>query len=324
MEKTKSHEIMGRDKLISIVVPCFNEQETVSIFNRETSLILRTIEGYDYEILFIDDGSSDSTLDVLREVSQGDPHVKFISFSRNFGKEAAIYAGLNNARGSLVTIMDADLQDPPYLLPQMVHILEIGDYDSVATRRTDRKGEAKFKSFLSKKFYSIINSVSEVEIVESARDYRLMKRKMVDAVLSMSEYNRFTKGIFSWVGFKTYWLSYENVERVSGETSWSTFGLIKYAINGIINFSEAPLKIATWIGIVSSIMAAISLIFIVVRYLAFGDPVDGWASQACITIFIGGIQLLCIGILGEYLSKIYSETKRRPHYIVAESSCEKL
>ena len=305
---------------LSIIVPCFNEQESIEIFHAETSKVLEGIDGYDFEILYVDDGSKDKTLDILRDLAAKDSHARYISFSRNFGKEAAMYAGFCFVKGGFVTIMDADLQDPPSLLPEMVRMLETEDYDSVAARRSDRKGEAKFKSFLSKKFYSVINKVSEVEITESARDYRLMKRKMVDAIVAMGEHNRFTKGIFSWVGFKTYWLSYENVERVAGETKWSTWKLMKYAVNGIINFSEAPLKIATWIGIFSSILSLIALIFIVVRRLIFGDPVDGWASQTCIIILIGGIQLLCIGILGEYLSKVYTETKNRPHYIVAEMS----
>lgn len=307
-------------KLISIIVPCFNEQESLSLFHREATKVLAGIDGYDFEILYIDDGSKDKTLEILREISKGDSHARYISFSRNFGKEAAMYAGFCIAKGDIVTIMDADLQDPPALLPQMIEILEAQDYDSVAARRNDRKGEAKFKSFLAKKFYSIINRLSEVEITESARDYRLMKRRMVDAIISMGEHNRFTKGIFSWVGFKTYWLSYENVERVAGETKWSTWKLFKYAIDGIINFSETPLKIATWIGILSSIMSVVALIFIIVRYLCFGDPVSGWASQVCIIILLGGVQLLCIGILGEYISKIYTETKNRPHYVIAEMS----
>lgn len=320
MSLSQNNEIQSQEKLISIIVPCFNEQDTIEIFHAQTTAVLQDIVGYDYEIIYIDDGSKDKSLEMMREIHSRDNHARYISFSRNFGKEAAMYAGFCNAKGSLVTIMDADLQDPPSLLPKMVEILETDRYDSVAARRSNRAGEAKFKSFLAKRFYGIINRISEVEIVESARDYRLMKRKMVDAIVEMSEHNRFTKGIFSWVGFKTYWLSYENVERAAGQTCWSTFGLLKYAINGILNFSEAPLKIATWIGIVSSFLAALALIFIVLRHLAFGDAVDGWASQACITIFIGGIQLLCIGILGEYLSKVYTETKRRPHYIIAESS----
>lgn len=315
------NNIMRRNaKLISIIVPCFNEQESIEIFHAEASKVLEGIEGYDFEILYVDDGSKDKTLEILRDLSTKDSHARYISFSRNFGKEAAMYAGFCNVTGDFVTIMDADLQDPPSLLPEMVRILETEDYDSVAARRSDRRGEAKFKSFLSKKFYSVINKVSEVEITESARDYRLMKRKMVDAIVEMGEHNRFTKGIFSWVGFKTYWLSYENVERVAGETKWSTWKLLKYAINGIINFSEAPLKISTWIGIGSSIVSVFVLIFLVVRRILFGDPVDGWASQTCIMIFIGGIQLLCLGILGEYLAKVYTETKNRPHYIVAEKS----
>ena len=307
-------------KLISIIVPCFNEQESLLMFHDETSKVLNGIDGYDFEILYVDDGSKDKTLEILRDISSRDKNAKYISFSRNFGKEAAMYAGFCNAKGDYVAVMDADLQHPPSMLPQMVEKLEGENCDSVSACRSNRKGEASFKSYLSRKFYSVINKISEVELVQNSSDFRLMKRKMVDAIVSMGEHNRFTKGIFSWIGFKTCWLPYENVERVAGETKWSTWKLLKYAINGIINFSEAPLKISTWIGIGSSIVSVFVLIFLVVRRIIFGDPVDGWASQTCIMIFIGGIQLLCLGILGEYLAKVYTETKNRPHYIVAERS----
>lgn len=308
------------DKLISIIVPCFNEEESIEMFHTETTSVLKSLQGYTYEILYVDDGSKDKTLEILRGISSEDKTAHYISFSRNFGKEAAMYAGFCNAKGDLVAVMDADLQHPPSMLPKMVEMIETEDCDSVSACRSSRKGEASFKSFLSRKFYSVINKISEVELAQNSSDFRLMKRKMVDAIVSMGEHNRFTKGIFSWVGFKTCWLPYENVERVAGETKWSTWKLLKYAINGIINFSEAPLKISTWIGIGSSIVSVFVLIFLVVRRILFGDPVDGWASQTCIMIFIGGIQLLCLGILGEYLAKVYTETKNRPHYIVAEKS----
>ena len=246
----------------------------------------------------------------------------YLSFSRNFGKEAAMYAGFCNARGEYVAVMDADMQDPPSLLPKMLEILESGEYDSVATRRADRKGEPPIRSWFARKFYHIINKISDADIVDGARDFRLMKREMVDAIVSMSEYNRFSKGIFGWIGFRTYWLPYENVERVAGETKWNFWKLFKYAIDGIINFSQAPLSIASWFGIFMTFCSFLLLFGIVIRKAMFGDPVAGWASTVCVIIFIGGIQLFCLGIMGQYIAKTYLETKHRPHFIISETNGE--
>ena len=304
---------------ISIIVPCYNEEEALPLFYDELTKVLSGMS-YDYEILFINDGSKDGTLSVLKKMASKDEHVTYISFSRNFKKEAAMYAGFCNADGDYVAVMDADMQDPPSLLPQMMEILETGEYDSVATRRGDRTGEPKIRSFFAKLFYKIINKISNTDIVDGARDFRLMKREMVDAIVSMSEYNRFSKGIFGWIGFRTYWFPYENTERVAGKSKWSFWSLFKYSIDGIVNFSQAPLSIASGFGIIMTIVSFIALIFIIVRRLIFGDPVLGWASTACIIIFVGGIQLFCTGIMGQYIAKIYSECKKRPHYIVSESN----
>ena len=308
--------------MISIIVPCFNEEETLDIFYRETKKVIDTDLKMDYEMILIDDGSRDGTLSVMKSLSVADPCVKYISFSRNFGKEAAMYAGLVHAKGEYVTIMDADLQDPPSLLPQMVELLEKEDYDSVATRRATRDGESVIRSFFAKQFYKIMNRISDAEIKDGARDFRLMKRKMVDAVVSMTEYNRFSKGIFGWIGFKTYWLSYDNVERVAGNTKWSFWKLFRYAIDGLVNFSQAPLYMASWFGIGMTGVSFLAMLGIIIRKLIFGDPVAGWPSLVCIIIFIGGIQLFCMGVMGQYIAKIYMETKERPHYIIAETNCE--
>jgi glycosyltransferase involved in cell wall biosynthesis len=278
----------------------------------------------EYELIFVDDGSKDKTLQVLKNIAIGDEHVKYLSFSRNFGKEAAMYAGFCNAKGDYVAVMDADMQDPPALLPQMVEILENGEYDSVATRRVSRQGEPPIRSFFARKFYKLINKISDADVVDGARDFRLMKREMVDAIVAMGEYNRFSKGIFGWIGFRTYWLPYENVERVAGETKWSFWKLVKYAIDGIINFSQAPLNISSLFGIFMTLIACVFLIFIVVRRLVFGDPVAGWASTACIIVFIGGIQLFCIGVMGQYIAKTYMESKGRPHYIIADTNDDEI
>lgn len=306
-------------KLISLIVPCYNEEEALPLFYEETVKVLSTMD-VDYELILVDDGSKDKTLQVMQDLSAKNEHVKYVSFSRNFGKESAMYAGFCNARGDYAAVMDADMQDPPSLLPQMFAILEEGEYDSVATRRADRKGESKVRSWFARRFYQIINKISNTEIVDGARDFRLMKREMVDAILSMSEYNRFSKGIFGWVGFRTYWLSFENVERVAGTTSWNFWGLFRYAIDGIVNFSNAPLDIASGFGIIMTIVAFIMLVFIIVRKLLFGDPVAGWASTMSVIIFIGGIQLLCLGVMGQYIGKTYLETKRRPQYIVGKTN----
>ena len=287
--------------LLSLIVPCYNEQEALPLFYQETTKVLRKMQ-CDYELLLINDGSRDNTLSIMKELAAQDPHVLYFSFSRNFGKEAAMYAGFTNARGDYVAVMDADLQDPPSLLPEMVKILESGEYDSVATRRSDRVGEPPVRSWFAR------------------RDFRLMTRAMTEAVLSMSEYNRFSKGIFGWVGFKTYWMPYENVERVAGETKWNFWKLFKYAIDGIINFSQTPLSIASWFGMLMTGFSFLFLILIVVRRLIWGDPVAGWASTICVIIFIGGLQLFCLGIIGQYLAKTYLEVKNRPHYIISDTN----
>ena len=305
--------------MISIIIPCYNEQESLPLFLKEITRVFAQISE-EYELIFVNDGSSDKTLDELRTFAQADSHIIYLSFSRNFGKEAAMYAGFCNARGDYVAVMDADLQDPPALLPKMLELLQTSEYDSVATRRVTRSGEPPIRSWFARRFYELINKISDADIVDGARDFRLMRRSMVDAILSMEEYNRFSKGIFGWVGFRTYWLPYENVERVAGETKWNFWKLFKYAIDGIINFSQVPLSIASWAGIGMTFFSIISLIFIVARKIIVGDPVAGWASTICIMLFIGGVQLFCIGIMGQYIAKIYMETKHRPHFIIAESN----
>lgn len=305
--------------MLSIIVPCYNEEEVLLIFYEETTRIIQKI-GCGYEIIFVNDGSSDHTLSKLKGLAEKDSHISYLSFSRNFGKEAAMYAGFCNACGDYVAVMDADMQDPPGLLPEMLKILESGEYDSVATRRVSRAGEPVIRSWCARRFYKLLNKISDVDIVDGARDFRLMKRDMADAVISMGEYNRFSKGIFGWVGFRTYWLPYENIERIAGETKWSLWKLLKYAVGGIINFSQVPLSIASWFGLLMTVCSFLMLLIIVGRKVIFGDPVAGWASTVCIIIFIGGVQLFCLGITGGYLAKTYMETKKRPHYIIAESN----
>ena len=306
-------------KKISLIIPCFNEEESLPLFYETTTKILAALP-YDYEFLLVNDGSEDGTLDIMKSLAAQDPHVTYLSFSRNFGKEAAMYAGFCNADGDYTAVMDADMQDPPSLLPEMIEILETGEYDSVAARRKDRDGEGRFRSWCARKFYKLANRISDADIMDGARDFRLMTREMVEAVLSMSEYNRFSKGIFGWVGFRTYWLSYENVERAAGTTKWSFWSLVRYAVDGIMNFSQAPLELASWGGILMTGFSFIMLIIIIIRRLVWGDPVAGWASTICVIIFIGGIQLLCLGIMGQYVAKTYVETKGRPHYIISESN----
>ena len=308
--------------LISIIVPCYNEQEALHYFYKEITKVSDQMRDFDFEYLFIDDGSKDDTLTIIKQLADQDDRVKYVSFSRNFGKEAGIFAGLEHAKGDYVAMMDADLQDPPSLLPQMVQIVQQEGYDSVATRRVDRKGEPPIRSFFARLFYKIINRISDADIVDGARDYRLMNRKMVNAILDMREYNRFSKGIFGWIGFRTKWLAYENVERVAGETKWSFWKLFKYSLEGITAFSVAPLQIASIFGLLFSFVAFVMVMVVFVKTLVFGDPVSGWPSLACIVMMIGGIQLLCIGILGNYLSKAYLETKKRPIYIERESHTE--
>ena len=308
--------------LLSLIVPCYYEQEALPVFYPESAKVLASMD-CDCELLLINDGSRDNTLAVMKELAAADPRVLYFSFSRNFGKEAAMYAGFCNARGDYIAVMDADLQDPPSLLPEMVKILQSGQYDSVATRRADRAGEPPVRSWFARRFYSLINRISDADIVDGARDFRLMTREMKDAILSMSEYNRFSKGIFGWVGFRTCWLPYKNTERVAGQTKWSFWGLMKYAIDGIISFSQAPLDIASWFGILMTGFSFLMLIFIVIRRLIFGDPVAGWASTICVIIFIGGLQLFCLGIIGQYLAKTYMEVKNRPHFIISETNAER-
>lgn len=308
-------------KKISLIIPCYNEQDALPIFYQEVTAVLSSLT-YEYELLFVNDGSKDGTLACLKEFADQDEHVVYLSFSRNFGKEAAMYAGFCHAKGDYVAVIDADMQDPPSMLPQMIELLETGDYDSVATRRVSRDGEPKIRSWFARQFYKLINKISDADIVDGARDYRLMKREMVESIVAMGEYNRFSKGIFGWVGFRTCWLSYQNVERVAGETKWSVWKLLRYAVDGIINFSQAPLSFASWFGMLMTVCSFLLLIFIVVRRLIFGDPVAGWASTICIIVFIGGLQMFCLGIMGQYIAKTYMETKHRPHYIIAETNME--
>ena len=314
--------VVKKKKKISLVVPCYNEEETVNLFYDEIQKIKSDFKGVSFEMIFVNDGSSDKTLEILRKLSSKDD-VRYISFSRNFGKEAAMYAGLEAATGDYVAIMDADLQDPPALLHEMYEILESGEYDSVATRRVSRKGEPIIRSFFARLYYKIINKISKTEIVDGARDFRLMTRQMVNSVLSLKEYNRFSKGIFSWVGYRTKWLEYENTPRVAGETKWSFWKLFLYSLDSIVAFSTVPLSIASVMGILFCFVAFLIIIFIIVRTIMFGDPTSGWPSMVCIMFFIGGVQLLCVGIMGQYLSKAYLEVKRRPIYIISETEKDK-
>lgn len=309
--------------VISIIIPCYNEEEALPVYYREMSKIMEEMSEVEFELLFVDDGSSDKTLEILKDFNHKDSRCKFLSFSRNFGKESAIYAGLKNATGDYVATMDVDLQDPPGLLPEMYRILKEENYDSVATRRATRTGEPKIRSFLSETFYKFINKISKTEIVNGARDYRLMDRMMVDAVLKMSEYNRFSKGIFGWIGFKTKWLEFQNVERSAGKTKWSMKKLFFYSLEGITGFSVAPLALASIAGIGFCILAFFMIIMIIAKTLIWGDPVGGWPSLVCIIFLVSGIQLFCTGILGEYLAKTYLETKHRPIFILKDSSPKK-
>lgn len=306
---------------ISIVVPMYNEQESLGILYKELNRVTDTLPEYEFEYLFVNDGSSDATLAEIRQLAEKDKRVRYVSFSRNFGKEAALYAGLKNATGDYVATMDADLQDPPALLPQMIAMIEAGDCDNVATRRVNRKGEPPIRSFFAKCFYKVMRHLSHIEIADGARDYRLMSRAMVDSIVSVSEYNRFSKGIFAWVGYETKWLEFENVERSAGETKWSFWKLVRYSLDGIINFSDTPIRISSYLGLLLTVLSFVAIIIEVIRALVFGDPVAGWPSLVCIITFIGGIQLFCMGIMGQYIAKTYMEVKRRPHYIVKETNC---
>ena len=308
---------------LSCIIPCYNEEAALPYFLQEIRKVannMSTTFQLDFEILFINDGSRDKTLQILRRAAQEDKRIRYISFARNFGKEAAMYAGFQNCTGDYAAVMDADMQDPPSLLPEMYQTLQSGEYDSVATRRVTRKGEPPIRSFFARCFYKLINRISDADIVDGARDFRLMTRQMVDAILSMTEYNRFSKGIFGWVGFRTKWLPYENVERVAGETKWSFWKLFLYSLEGITAFSTAPLAIASIAGILLCIVALLFVCVVLVKTLAFGDAVGGWPIMMCVILFLGGVQLFCMGILGQYLAKTYLETKKRPIYIVQETN----
>lgn len=305
-------------KKLSIVVPCYNEQEAAPIFYDTVHGMEDKLSSVELEFIFVDDGSKDGTLDVLRGLHARDERVHYVSFSRNFGKEAGIYAGLEKSTGDYVVIMDVDLQDPPAMLPEMLSYIESGEYERVATRRVDRKGEPPIRSWFARKFYKLMNKISSADIVDGARDYQMMTRKVVDAILAMGEYNRFSKGIFGWVGFKSKWLEFENVERVAGETKWSFWKLFIYAIDGIVAFSTAPLIMASVFGVIMCLVAFIFILVIIVKTLILGDPTSGWPSMVCIILLVSGIQLLCMGVLGQYMAKTYLETKKRPIYLVQE------
>lgn len=307
---------------ISIIVPCYNEEEVLEIFYNKIIEVTGKIDA-EFEYILVDDGSKDKTLELIKEFNKRDSRFRYVSFSRNFGKESAMFAGLEAARGDYVALMDADLQDPPELLSQMYETVKSGEYDCVASKRKTRKGENIIISAFSKLFYKIINRMSSTEIVDGARDYRLMSRKMVDSILKVTEYNRFSKGIFSWVGFKTKWIAYDNVERAAGKTKWNFWKLFKYAVEGIVAFSTAPLVMSAFIGLMFCVVAFLMIIVIIVKTMIYGDPVSGWPSLVCIMLFVSGVQLFCIGLVGEYIAKAYMEVKKRPIYIVSETEDDK-
>ena len=306
-------------KKISIIVPCYNEEATIPFFYEEIDKISKTIKK-NFEFIFVNDGSKDNTIKIIKEYTKKDKRVKYIDFSRNFGKEAAMYAGLELSTGDYIAIMDADLQDPPHLLNKMLEVLENEDYDCVGTRRVTRKGEPPIRSFFARIFYKLINKISKIEMVDGARDYRLMTRQMVNSILELKEYNRYSKGLFQFVGYNTKWLEYENIERIAGESKWSFWKLFLYAIEGIIAFSTIPLAISSITGILFCLISFILIILIIIKTLILGDPTSGWPSLACIIFFVSGIQLFCLGIMGQYLSKTYLETKKRPIYIMKETN----
>ena len=308
---------------ISVAVPCYNEEPALEPFFAAVSAVAEQMPDVEFEFLFIDDGSRDRTLEKMQELARRDSRVKYISFSRNFGKEAGIYAGLENATGDYVAVMDADLQDPPALLPEMYRSIKEEGYDCVGSRRVTRKGEPPIRSFFARLFYKLINKMSDAEIVDGARDFQMMNRQVVEAILSMGEYNRFSKGIFGWIGFKKKWLEYENIERVAGETKWSFWQLLLYAIEGIVAFSTTPLVISSVFGLICCALALVMILVVIVRTLVFGDPTSGWPSLVCIMLLLSGIQMLGIGILGQYLAKTYLETKKRPIYLVRLTNIEK-
>ncbi|WP_405308696.1 MULTISPECIES: glycosyltransferase family 2 protein [Methanobrevibacter] len=305
--------------LLSIVVPCFNEDESVEIFLEE---IQKTLKDYNFEVIYVNDGSSDNTLKYIKELASKNSNVKYISFSRNFGKESAIFAGLKYASGDYICLMDADLQHPPKLIPEMLEAVLDEGYDVAAARRVSRKGEPKIKSFFSHRFYKVFNKISDIDMVEGATDYRIMTRQVVDSVLNLPEYNRFSKGLFQWVGFDTKWIEYENIERIAGESTWSFWGLIKYSIEGLVAFTTLPLSVSTFLGMVFSVIAFIYMLFIIIRYLIYSEAVPGYPTLICSLLLLGGIQLLSIGVLGKYLEKTYFEAKNRPIFIVKESNIE--
>ncbi len=307
---------------LSIIVPCYNEEHVLKIFHETATQELRKIENIEYEIIFVDDGSRDNTLKVIKEIISEDKKARYISLSRNFGKESAMYAGMENSDGDYVVIMDADLQDPPALICEMLDAIENEGFECVGSRRVNRKGEPPIRSFFARMFYKLINKMSDAEIVDGARDFQMMTRKVVDAVLSIKEYNRFSKGIFGWVGFKKKWLEYENVERAAGETKWSFWKLFIYAIQGIIAFSTTPLVISSVCGILCCVIAMVMLVFIIVKTLILGDPTSGWPSLVCIILLLSGIQMFFIGVLGQYLAKTYLESKKRPIYIIGETNID--
>ena len=304
---------------ITVIVPCYNEEAALHYYYKEMSRVMDEMNDVDFELLFVNDGSKDKTLEMMMELANKDSRVKYISFSRNFGKEAAMYAGFENSTGDYVCLMDADLQDPPRLLPEMLKAIREEGYDSAATRRVTRKGEPPIRSFFARMFYKIMNKISDTELMDGARDYRLMTRQFVNALLELKEYNRFSKGLFGWVGFKTKWIEFENVERVAGETKWSFWKLFKYALEGITAFSTTPLIISSIVGVLFCLISFIMILIIIIRTLAFGDPTSGWPSLVCIIFFVSGIQLFSLGIIGQYLSKTYLEVKNRPIYIVKET-----
>ncbi|MCI8273406.1 MAG: glycosyltransferase family 2 protein [Clostridia bacterium] len=306
---------------ISVIVSCYNEEKALPLFYEEMERVRKEEfeEIAEFEYIFVNDGSKDNTLEIIKKLRERDEKVRYVSFSRNFGKEAAMYAGMEVAKGDLVTLMDADLQDPPSLLKKMYDVIKVEGYDTVATRRVTRKGEPPIRSFCARMFYKIINKISDIEMVDGARDYRLMKRQVADAIISLKEYNRYSKGLFSFVGFSTKWIEYENVERIAGETKWSFWKLFKYALEGITAFSTTPLILSSLLGIIFCIAAFIAIILIVIRTLIYGDPTSGWPSLVCIIVFVSGVQLFTIGIIGQYLSKTYLEVKKRPIYIIKET-----
>ena len=307
-------------ELLSLVVPCYNEEAALPLFMEEVQRVMQTLKNVDYEIIFVDDGSKDATLKLIRGYHRQNKSVRYISFSRNFGKESAILAGLQASRGTWTAVMDADLQDPPKMLPEMLGYVQSGEYDCVGTCRVTRQGEPPIRSFFARCFYKLINRISDTKLVDGARDYKLLSRKAVDALLALPEVNRFSKGLYEWVGFRTKWISFENVERVAGETKWSFWKLFRYSMEGIVSFSTAPLLISTFLGILFMFVSLVGIATLAVRQLVYNNSVAGWTSMTCIILLIGGVQLLCLGVMGQYMSKMYMEIKRRPHYIVAEQS----